>query len=188
MSTLTLAVNPLGPSPSPSDRLKALYHEDWLWEINDNPEFMSQAGCSVTDPDWRPEMALQHVDPASYQRRAEHSRLMVERATEIMSGTPNIEELLTKEDIIIATLFTSQHNDIKDMIELCPLYLIPINSIGAGGICFSFLESIEWLNIDGKSEMDVLIARVKACPQQLDEFIESMREGIRRVSTIGLSM
>jgi hypothetical protein len=100
------------------------------------------------------------VNPASYQARAEHSQQMVDKVTAIMTSSG---DELTRDEVVVATLFASQHSDIKDMIALCPLFLIPINSIGAGGICWSFLESVEWLNLEGRAELEVLLSRVRAC-------------------------
>ncbi len=34
---------------SAKERLQALYSEDWLWEIGDNPEFASQAGVAGSE-------------------------------------------------------------------------------------------------------------------------------------------
>lgn len=61
--------------------LKALYSDDWEFEMKDNAEFASLSGFhDVVRP--RP---LQDVSPGGYQLRAEHSRHMRERLAVILA-------------------------------------------------------------------------------------------------------
>ena len=64
-----------------SDLLKALYDEDWSFEMADNAEFASLSGFHDVA---RPE-PLQDVSPAGYRRRAEHSAEMRRRVASILA-------------------------------------------------------------------------------------------------------
>ena len=80
-------------------------------------------------------------------------------------------------------------------IESCPTYLAPLNSIGAGGICFSVLESFEWMPLVTACDVHAVLARLRAAPAQNQEYAIALRAGIaaghvasapmmRRVETI----
>jgi len=153
--------------------LQAAFAEDWAWEMNDNPEFASQAGEHDT---LRPAgCALQGVAPQHYAQRREHSVKMAARLQEMLAGNS-----LTREEKVLATLVESQHTDMIHTFDTIPLYLLPLNSIGAGGVCFSFLEHLEWMRLETQADLETLVLRLEACPGQNEEFIESMREGLRR--------
>lgn len=154
--------------------LKTIFEEDWAWEMQDNPEFASQAGAH--DTKWAPENALQHVGPSSYQARAAHSQSILDKLEKVLSEAKEGE--LSKQEKIFAALIKSQHLDIVESVSKCPLYLLPINSIGAGGISFSFLEAIEWLRLESSADLEVLLSRLKCLPQQMNEYIECLKAGL----------
>lgn len=155
-------------------QLHALFREDWAWELRDNPEFASQAGAH--DTPFVPGTALQHVDWASYLARAAHSTQMVERVQAIVAQAKDGE--LSKADQIFAALFKDQHEQLARAVKSCPLFLIPVNSTGTGGICNSFVESVEWMRFETRHDYDVLLARLRECPRQIDEFVAAMKEGV----------
>lgn len=68
--------------------------------------------------------------------------------------------------------------DLADAIAACPTYLAPLNSIGAGGVCFSALESFEWMPLESAADLRAVIARLRAAPAQNDEFVAAMRAGL----------
>lgn len=84
---------------------------------------------------------MQNVTPASFVKRASHSREMVARVKSILSHGPSLSDSENK----YALLFEKIHSEMADAIEKCPFYLFPLNSVGYGGILFSFTESIEWM-------------------------------------------
>lgn len=64
-----------------SDLLKALYDEDWAFEMADSAEFAALSGFhDATHPE-----PLQDVSPAGYRRRAEHSADMRRRVASILA-------------------------------------------------------------------------------------------------------
>ncbi len=157
---------------SASERLNALFAADWQWEMLDNPEFASQAG--EHDVAWAPDTVLQHVDRASYARRAAHSEAMAAAARALLS-----EDSLSKQEKIFASIFESQHADIVRAFDKAPLFLMPINSVGTGGAVYSFLESIEWMRLESEADLRILLNRVRACPAQLREFQACLADGMQ---------
>ena len=85
---------------------------------------------------------------------------------------------LSRTERICAELVRAQHQDMATAIGQVKAHLVPLNSIGAGGVQFSFLESLEWLRLDSHADLQVALARLRACPTQLSEFQEAMRSGI----------
>lgn len=152
--------------------LQGVFAEDWAWEMNDNPEFASQAGeHDIVRP---ASGHLQGVAPKHYAERREHSVRMASRLQALIAS-----DSLTREEKVLAALVESQHSDMVNTLDSIPLYLLPLNSIGAGGVCFSFLEHLEWMRLETAADLDTFVKRLESCPRQLEEFIESMREGLR---------
>ena len=77
-----------------------------------------------------------------------------------------------------APLFIQMHKEIIQNIERCPLYYLPINSMGTGGVCFSALESVEWMNFETVGDYDSYFARVESIPIQIEQFISVMKAGV----------
>ena len=172
--------------------LKNLLIEDWNFEMKDNPEFASQAGQHniVRDDD----NALQDVSPQGYLNRAKHSRLMVEKVTDIIqearaklyradeleklsseemkelqSGnfselwkTENIADRLDSHHLLIAEMFKTMHQECEFNISNNKLYLLPINSMGVGGVVFSFIESVEMMRFESSDDFEYYLKRLKS--------------------------
>lgn len=119
-------------------------------------------------------MHLQDVSVEGYMRRKRHSEDMLKEAERFDSS------LLSKDELLILSLFTAMHRDLVNGIDQCPLYLFPINSMGAGGVLFSFVESVEWMPFNTSEDYEVYLQRLQACPKQLDQFVSAMKEGINR--------
>jgi uncharacterized protein (DUF885 family) len=154
-----------------SSELECLFQEDWDWEMNDNPEFASQAGKFDT----KPSVYLQNLSPASYTERSKHSKEMLAKIDAILSKGG-----LTSHHSIFAQLFRNMHAELVESIDNHPLYLIPINSIGVGCVAFSFSESVEWLRFDSVNDFELYLKKLHAFHAQVDETIECMREGVKR--------
>lgn len=150
---------------------KRLLDEDWQWEMQDNPEFASQAGAI----DVSPKYPLQDVSESGYRARIDHSRTMLEA----LAGIRERRSLLPEEETV-AKAFQRMHEDIIEAITVAPLYLLPLNSIGAGTPLYSFLESIESMRLESVADFEVLMSRLEHVPTQTAQFIEVMRTGIRR--------
>jgi uncharacterized protein (DUF885 family) len=85
-----------------------------------------------------------------------------------------LEHILTDD----TPLPTTPDADLADAIAACPTYLAPLNSIGAGGVCFSALESFEWMPLETAADLRAVVARLRAAPAQNDEFVAAMRAGL----------
>jgi uncharacterized protein (DUF885 family) len=155
-----------------SAALKEAFADDWRWEVLDNPEFGSQAGVHETA--WPADGILQAVNPASYAARSAHSQAMASRLRLLLESGE-----LSPAESRLAALVESQHTDMVHSLATIPMHLLPVNSIGAGGICFSFLESLEWIQMETAADVEIVVKRVDACPRQIEQFIESMQEGLR---------
>lgn len=81
---------------------------------------------------------------------------------------------------IFNPLFVQMHRDIIFNIDHCPFYLFPINSMGYGGVCFSALESIEWMSFNNVNDYEALLARINSIPIQLEQFISAMQIGMKK--------
>jgi hypothetical protein len=60
------------------------------------------------------------------------------------------------------------HDDLVYNTDHSPLYYIPINSIGAGSIQFSFSESIEWMRFENKNDYELYLNRLNSFDKQID--------------------
>ncbi len=81
--------------------LSQLFAEDWAWEMNDNPEYASQAG-------FRGGPGLQDVSPAGYAVRREHSSHMLARLQALDSAA------FSPDEAIFAQMFNQTHADIVE--------------------------------------------------------------------------
>jgi uncharacterized protein (DUF885 family) len=95
---------------------------------------------------------------------------------------------LTEEENIFAKLFENMHTDLINYVTNCPFYLIPLNSVGAGCVTYSFLESIEWMRFESVNDYAVYLKKLKCFHRQTEDIIDSMREGIRRGFTCSVDV
>lgn len=161
--------------------LQELFANDWAWEMADNPEFASQSGEHDVVP--VPGKELQDLSPGAYTVRKEHSQQMLEAIQNIQRTCT-----LSKSEAVYAALFERSHREIIQAIDSAPMYLLPINSMMAGGVLFSFSESIEWMRFESVADYQVYLGRLKAYPRQINQFIESMRAGIASGYTASTAM
>ena len=157
-----------------SEKLNSLFEEDFQWELLDNPEFASQAGQHdflLTSTN-----KLQDVSPIGYLKRIDHSKRMANTVIQIEN---EFEGQWSKDEKYLIKVFEKSHKDLYEASELTKMYLLPINGIGAGCVTFSFLESIEWMRFELDADFTLYLERLIAFPTQVNQFIESFREGIR---------
>lgn len=118
---------------------------------------------------------LQDVTSKAFQKRIEHSKEMLKRI-----GCADFTQFSSDDARMFAPLFIQMHRDLIDGISNCPLYLMPINSMGCGGALYSFIESVEWMPFDNLEDYQSYLARLKSAPTQMQQFIEVMTEGISK--------
>lgn len=159
--------------------LHQLFKEDWDFEMQDNPEFASQAGLQTATSGH----CLQDVSEAGYEARKEHSARMLEKM-----ATVDFTLFSSDDARVFAPLFVQMHRDIVENVKHCPVFFFPINSMGYGGVCYSFLESIEWMPFETLSDYDALLARVRSAPLQLQQFTSVMRAGMEKKMVASTAM
>ena len=197
-----------------SEELQALFVEDWLFEMKDNPEFASQAGAHDIEFTNEEEgfFYLQDVSPKGYAKRMAHSEDMLVRIEDIVLendarryrrdelrklsleereavlSTSSFKEmwiadqdpeLLSETEIIQARIFRAMHQENASMIASSKMYLMPINSMGVGGVTFSFMENVEMMRFECTKDFEVYLLRLKAFHIQVDQFLESLKEGLK---------
>jgi len=147
-----------------------VFRRDFSFDLTVNPEYASQAGFH--DLDGGP--PLQSCSAQSYIEYAKHSRRMLDEVSmlEQMSGQ------LSGRDNLYLTIFTEMHREVVSNIESCPLYLLPINSIGAGCATYSFSESVEWMRFDGENDFNKYLTKLRYFPKQIEELIGCLKIGI----------
>ena len=79
---------------------------------------------------------------------------MIEKLNEILKTNK-----LTEQENVFAQMFKDQHELLIQCIMKSPLFLIPVNGMGAGGVLFSFLESIEWMRFEKLNDFKILLWR-----------------------------
>ena len=88
-------------------------------------------------------------------------------------------DLLSVEEEFQGRMFRSMHMDCEQMISTAKLYLLPINSMGVGGVTMSFIENIELMRLICPADFELYLQRLRAFHTQIDQFIEALREGVR---------
>lgn len=161
--------------------IQNLFDQDFEWELRDNPEFASQAGAHDLIQTF--DVKLQDLSPEAYDGRKLHSQDMIEAATALRQT-----EALSNEDIVFLDLFESIHKEIVMSIDIVKMYLMPLNSIGAGCPTYSFIESIEWMRFESKEDYLVYLDRLNAFPRQMQDFIKSCREGLNQKLVASVAM
>ncbi len=159
---------------SASQQLAAILEADWRWELDDNPEFAIQAGALDA---LGAEIALQDVSPEGYTRRFEHSRAIAADLRALLESSE--ARALSKSERVVASLVLESHTRMAENSALCPLYLIPLNSIGSTGITHSLLEVLEWLPMQAEKDFKLALAVLRAAPAQLRQFERALRQGVQ---------
>lgn len=141
-----------------------LLDEDWEWQLQDNPEFASQAG------EHRYAHLLQDLSPAAFDARRQHGEEMVRRGGILLQewDCEKTEPLYSH-----LTLFMQSIKDELTAFELgCHLY--PVNSIGYGGVHNNFVEALDWLPEAGDRHAP-LLARLMQFDCQVGTYIDACR-------------
>jgi uncharacterized protein (DUF885 family) len=143
--------------------------------MSDNPEFASQAGEHAHAALGK----LQHLTPDAYDRRAAHSCRMAAAADHILNTSPSALALSPLQRAHAAA-FIDGHDALGLAITCYPMHLLPLNSVGVGGVPLSFVETVEWMRFESVEDYDIYAGKVEAASGQVEEVIVAMREGMRR--------
>jgi len=143
--------------------------------MTDNPEFSSQAGEHAHAALGK----LQHLTPDAYDRRAAHSCRMAAAADHILNSSASALALSPLQRAHAAS-FIDGHDALGLAITCYPIHLMPLNSVGVGGVSLSFVETVEWMRFETADDFEVYAGKVEAASGQVEEVIVAMREGMRR--------
>lgn len=154
------------------ERLLALFKEDFDIQLADNPEFATQAGFHQYDDE------LQDLSPAAFERRQQHAlevcealRHLLKEAEEAPSGGG-----LSEREKLYAKLLLDAAEGEAQAIEL-GCHLMPLNSIGVGGVHENFLELLEWMRFEGEEDVKLFLGRLMAFPDQVASFRDLLAYG-----------
>jgi hypothetical protein len=132
------------------------------------------------------------VSPGAYQARAEHSKRMSTEVIDILMDSRgrkfrqeqlaamseeekeslqsghfkdlwnDCEGQLSDDEILYAELFKTMHEECARNIDSCKMYLLPVNSMGVGGVLNSFVDTIEQMRFETVTDFDIYLAKLTA--------------------------
>eukprot|EP00933_Yihiella_yeosuensis_P073667 TRINITY_DN8238_c0_g2_i2.p1 TRINITY_DN8238_c0_g2~~TRINITY_DN8238_c0_g2_i2.p1 ORF type:complete len:575 (-),score=118.46 TRINITY_DN8238_c0_g2_i2:175-1899(-) len=137
-----------------------LFENDFQHQLEDNPEFATQAGFHSHGA------RLQKIGPQAFEDRLEHNNSVLEEVRKMLEDTAGLSE----KDILYAKLFASAVEGENRGIQ-CGCHLMPLNCVGAGGgVHENFLELLEWMPLESAEDMSSYIQRLVAFQEQVDDF------------------
>jgi uncharacterized protein (DUF885 family) len=151
-----------------ADLIYRMLEDDWQWQLQDNPEYATQAGQHQYDG------KLQDISPGSFETRAAHDRELLVKAEALLAkATANSPDDIST--LHLRLFVQDVHDELRAFSLGCHLY--PVNSIGYGGVHNNFLEALDWLPATLKGDMD-FISRLEAFPKQCSDYKDLLRHGI----------
>jgi uncharacterized protein (DUF885 family) len=104
---------------------------------------------------------------------------MAAAADAILNSSPSALSL-TALQRAHAAAFIDGHDTLGLAITCYPMFLLPINSTGVGGVQFSFAETVEWMRFETVGDYEIYARKIEAASRQVAEVMLAMREGMRR--------
>jgi uncharacterized protein (DUF885 family) len=164
-----LAVSSRLRAESPSERLQALFEEEWAYRLAENPLFATSAG------DHRYDDRLPSMTHADLARRAAYDRALVEKLKGIDRAA------LSASERVSAEMFARELSDAVADFEF-GAYRIPINS--DSGFHTDFAEMPDRMPFATPKDYENYIARLNAFPKYVGDEIALMREGLAAGFTV----
>jgi uncharacterized protein (DUF885 family) len=157
------------------EEILSLIDEDFQWVLVDNPEYASQIGQHQYDH------LLQNLSPEAFQQRLQHNQEMIQKIQILQARHSNCDS----NDALLLQLFSKNLSDEMEAIENgCHVY--PLNSIGYGGVHQNFIESLDWLGEENRSQN--FLSRFQKFPIQSQQWKDLLKEGIRIQKVASLPM
>lgn len=155
------------PTSGPvSVRLRAILDADFKFQLKDNPEFASQAGFHEHGGE------LQSLFPRDWENRQAHNTAILEK----IDGLDLTAEDVSEEQRLHAQLLKAAMKDESQAIEL-GCHLMPINSIGIGGVYNNFIETVEFMPFETEEDFVKYLGRLMAFPKQVEGFQDLLAYG-----------
>eukprot|EP00929_Paragymnodinium_shiwhaense_P013493 TRINITY_DN121339_c0_g1_i1.p1 TRINITY_DN121339_c0_g1~~TRINITY_DN121339_c0_g1_i1.p1 ORF type:complete len:601 (+),score=179.50 TRINITY_DN121339_c0_g1_i1:101-1903(+) len=149
---------------TPSEELAELLREDFEIQLKDNPEFATQMGFHQHDA------LLQKIAPHAFDERLERNKVGRQRLDAIDKSK------LTATERLYAELFGEALDQESRGIELGG-HLMPMNSIGNGGVYEAFIELLDWMPFDEPEDFAKYLERLMAFPQQAGDYCDLLAYG-----------
>lgn len=155
-----------GPAAAqtPSERLQALFAEDWETRLRESPLFATSVG------DRRYDNRLGAAGLADHARRAEQNRASLERLRDIPRGA------LPPGERVDYDIFERQKREAVEAHDL-GLHLVPITN--REGFHTSFPQLPDNVPLATVRDYESYVARLAAFRGWVGEHVETMREGVR---------
>jgi len=160
---------PSHPAGDPTARLHDLFDREWRDRLREDPLFATSVGVHDHD-DLLPSESI-----ADQKRRDEMSRAFLQELQTIDRGR------LSAEDQLNYAIFESQLRDDIASYEFRE-YEIPINA--DSGFQSEFSRLADNVPLNNAKDYDNYIARLRAFPKYVDQYIELMKEGIAHCMTL----
>ncbi|XP_076321633.1 uncharacterized protein LOC143231037 isoform X2 [Tachypleus tridentatus] len=146
-----------------------LYSEFWQWRLQESPEFSSLIGNHMYDD------KLDSYSLEAFRKRKNTAEQFLQKSEELVSQLESGTSDLNME-MLISGLQTY-----VDGMELLG-YFFPINRFEGVQLDFEVLID-SYMKFESVDDFTKLISRYRAFPQQAEEIIELMREGIHQGRT-----
>eukprot|EP00930_Biecheleria_cincta_P057007 TRINITY_DN43016_c0_g1_i1.p1 TRINITY_DN43016_c0_g1~~TRINITY_DN43016_c0_g1_i1.p1 ORF type:complete len:682 (-),score=94.76 TRINITY_DN43016_c0_g1_i1:67-2112(-) len=140
---------------------------DWEWQMFDNPIYGSQAGYHGHDDQ------LQEISPESFAVRAAHA----DHLRELIASMSSIQDLPPAARLHVR-LLDAQAEEERDAIRIGAHLVLPINTVGHGGIVFDLMEAVDWVRKSSRHDFDMLRRRLELFPAQVTGMISLLQASI----------
>lgn len=145
--------------------LKNLFDEFWVWRLKEYPEFATQIG--IHDYDYQ----LDSYKLEDFEKRKEICEVFITRAGDLL---PQVH---TDPQRFNLQIFIEELTTFVEGLKFGGIYC-PINYME--GLQVDFERLIDWMVFENAQDFDKLLARLEGLPQQIDEIITLMKEGVKQ--------
>ncbi len=157
------AIRAEGPAPTASERLQALFAEEWEYRLRENPTFASRLGDRRYNDQWGDD-SLEAIE-----RQHRHRQ-------EVLGKLDAIDaKALSEGDQLNYTLFRKQYEMSVEGHQY-RWYLTPITHSGGIQTAHELADSLRFTTV---KDYEDWIARLRAFPALMEQTIALMKEGMR---------
>ena len=155
-----------------SSRAASFFNHFWLWRLSNSPEFATSIGCHTYDN------RLDEMSLNSYLRREDEAKVILEELLTIKSLTSIETDLVLLINLELLKVDLEQY---LSGMTYCS-YVWPLNQLE--GPQSDFPRLLSYMKRESLSDLKKIINRMRKFPQQIDETVQLLKEGVR----IGMTM
>lgn len=156
--------------PTLREEFVDLLSEDFEFQLRTVPEFATQAGFHEYDS------CLQDLGPQILDLRKDHNAEARRAMEGILARQAEEKGDLRPADLLYADLWLDALDGEVRGLEL-GCHLMPLNSIGVGGVHENFLEVIGWMPFKTEDHYKQYITRIMAFPEQVQQTCDLLAFG-----------